>query len=79
MPFRNYAVNPGDIEAMCTTFHLVCQALDLNCDEFNPMTNLVVGKIVELAQSGDINPVHLSDQVLLSLSASERVPPGLPR
>jgi hypothetical protein len=79
MPFRNYAVNPVDIEAMCTTFHLVCQALDLNCDEFNSMTNRVVGKIVELAQSGDINPLHLSDQVLLSLSASERVPLGLPR
>jgi hypothetical protein len=78
MPFRNYAVKPGDIEAMCTTLRMVCEALDL-CDESNPMTNLVVGKIVELAQSGDINPLHLSDQVLLSLSASERVPPGLPR
>jgi hypothetical protein len=72
MPFRNYAVNPGDIEAMCTTLHMVCQALDLDCDEFNPMTNLIVDRIVELARSGDINPLHLSDQVLLSLSASER-------
>jgi hypothetical protein len=79
MPFRNYAVKPGDIEAMCTTLRMVCEALDLECDESNPMTNLVVGKIVQLAQSGDINPLHLSDQVLLSLSASERVPPGLPR
>jgi hypothetical protein len=57
---------------MRTTLHMVCEALDLNCDEFSPMTNLVVGKIVELAQAGDINPLHLSDQVLLSLSASER-------
>jgi hypothetical protein len=41
------------MEAMCTTFHLVCQALDLNCDEFNPMTNLVVSKI-------GLHPVRLT-------------------
>jgi hypothetical protein len=72
MPFRNYAVNPGDIEAMRTTLRMVSEALDLKCDEFDPMTDLVIGKIVELARPGDINPLHLSDQVLLSLSASER-------
>jgi hypothetical protein len=77
MPFRNYVVNPGDIGAMSTTFRMVCDALDLKCDEFDPMTNLVVGKIVELARAGEINPLHLSDRVLLSLSASEKAPPKI--
>jgi hypothetical protein len=60
---------------MSTTFRLVCDALDLKCDEFDPMTNLVVGKIMELARAGEINPLHLSDRVLLSLSASAKAPP----
>jgi hypothetical protein len=73
MPFGNYVVNPGDIGAMSTMFRMVCDALDLKCDEFDPMTNLVVDKIVELARAGEINPLHLSDRVLLSLSARKRL------
>jgi hypothetical protein len=53
MPFRNYSVSPDLMEAMRTAFYRVCEVLQLSCDVEDPLTEVVVSKIVELAKAGD--------------------------
>jgi hypothetical protein len=67
MPFSKYDVPPAQIEAMRSAFHRVCDALQLNCGVEDPVTELVVLKIVELAKTGEDNPDQLCAAVLAEL------------
>jgi hypothetical protein len=56
MPFSKHNIDPEYIEAMRAAFHRVCDALQLNCHADDPMTEIVVMKIVELANAGELDP-----------------------
>jgi hypothetical protein len=71
MPFSKHVIRPEHIEAMRLAFQKVCEALELECKPGEPMTELVVTKIIEHAKAGEIDPERLCRQVLLELS-----PPG---
>jgi hypothetical protein len=73
MPFRNYNVDPEHIEAMRAAFRRVCDVLQLNGNTEDPLTELVVLKIVELAKAGELDPERLCIDVLAEL---ETPPPS---
>jgi hypothetical protein len=50
MPFLQYDVDPAHIEAMRTAFHIVCDSLQLKCDGGDPITEIIVTKIIALAR-----------------------------
>jgi hypothetical protein len=64
MPFSNHAVNA---EAMRSALQKVCQALGLNCAAEDPMTELVISKIVALTEAGETDPDCLCTRVLAEL------------
>jgi hypothetical protein len=70
MPFRNYSVSPDLMEAMRAAFHRVCEVLQLSCDVEDPLTEVVVTKIVELAKAGERDPDILCGKVLVDLTTS---------
>jgi hypothetical protein len=45
----------------------VCDALQLSCDANDPMTEMIVMKIVELARAGELDPDRLCSRALLEL------------
>jgi hypothetical protein len=67
MPFRNYNVDPDHIEAMRAAFARVCDVLQLNGNTEDPLTELVVLKIVKLAEAGEADPGRLCIDVLAEL------------
>ena len=67
MPFSKYDVPPAQIEAMRAAFNRVCEVLQLNCGVEDPMTEIVVLKIVELAKAGEVDPERLCAGVLAKL------------
>jgi hypothetical protein len=74
MPFSKFDVDP-DIESMRTAFRLVCDALQLDCRADDPMTEIVVMKVVELAKAGERDPERLCIAVLADLQLP---PAGVP-
>ena len=54
MPFSKHVIRPEHIEAMRLAFQKVCEALELECKPGEPMTELVVTKIIEHAKAGEI-------------------------
>jgi hypothetical protein len=52
------------MEAMREAFHRVCNILQLSCDREDPLTEIVVTKIVELAKVGERDPEVLCSKVL---------------
>jgi hypothetical protein len=72
MPFSKYDIDPEYIEAMRAAFHRVCDVLQLDGDREDPMTEIVVTKIVELAKAGELDPEQLCIGTLAALAASER-------
>jgi hypothetical protein len=64
MPFSKYDITPEHIEAMRAAFYKVCDALLLNGDVDDPMTGVVVDKIVALAKAGEHNADRLAKHVL---------------
>jgi hypothetical protein len=42
---------------MRSAFRKVCDALRLSCDANDPMTDLIVMKIIDLAKAGEIDSV----------------------
>ena len=67
MPFSKHQVDPAHIEAMRSAFQKVCDALQLKCELDDPMTEIVVNKIVAAAKAGEHDPDHLSSLVLADL------------
>jgi hypothetical protein len=68
MPFSKCVVDPAHIETMRSAFRKVCDALQLNCDPSDPMTEIIVMKIVEIAKGGELDPDRLCNRVLLELA-----------
>jgi hypothetical protein len=67
MPFSKYDVDPDHIEAMRSAFKRVCDTLQLDCDADDPMTEIVVSRIVELAKAGEHDPERLCIGLLAEL------------
>jgi hypothetical protein len=55
MPFSKHYVEPEHIEAMRCAFKRVCDALMLKCGVDDPMTEIIVNKIVALGKAGDVH------------------------
>jgi hypothetical protein len=49
MPFTNYTIDPEQIEALRSAFKKVCLELGLNCEAGDPMTEIIVETIVDIA------------------------------
>jgi hypothetical protein len=64
MPFSKLQLDPEHIEAMHDAFRRVCDILQLSCDREDPLTEIVVLKIMELAKSGQRDPEILCIDVL---------------
>jgi hypothetical protein len=67
MPFSKYTVDPEHIEAMRAAFRRVCDILQLDCGHEDPMTEIVVMKIVNLAKAGELDPEQICIDVLAEL------------
>jgi hypothetical protein len=67
MPFSQYQIDPAHIEAMRSAFKKVCEALMLRCDKDDPMTEVIVAKIVTLAKTGEHDADRLAAYVLADL------------
>ena len=74
MPFSRYNAdfNADLMEVMREAFHRVCHILQLSCDREDPLTELVVTKIVELAKAGEREPEILCIDVLAQLETPAR-------
>jgi hypothetical protein len=87
MPFSKHNIDPEHIEAMRAAFHRVCDILHLNCNADDPMTEIVVMKIVELAKAGELDCERLCLAVMADLddvsqagaAAGTPPPPPCPR
>jgi hypothetical protein len=75
MPFSKY-IEHEHIEAMRAAFHKVCDALLLNVDVDDPMTEVVVDKIVALAKAGEHDADRLAEHVLNDLIDDGLPPPS---
>jgi hypothetical protein len=67
MPFSKHIVDPAHIEIMRTAFQKVCAALQLDCKPGEPLTDVIVAKIIEHANAGEINPDRLCSLVVSEL------------
>ncbi len=76
MPFSKYDIKPEHIEAMRAAFYKVCDVLLLNGDADDPMTGVVVDKIVALAKAGEHNADRLAERVLDDLIDNSLPPPS---
>jgi hypothetical protein len=72
MPFSKLHLDPEHIEAMRAAFNRVCEVPQLECDREDPLTELVVLKILERAKAGERDPQSLSFDVLAELGHSSR-------
>jgi hypothetical protein len=66
MPFSKYDIDPEHIEAMRAAFYRVCGILQLDGDPDDAETEIVVMKIVELANL-ELDPEGLCIAVLAAL------------
>jgi hypothetical protein len=66
MPFSKY-LKHDHIEAMRAAFHKVCDALLLNGDVDDPMTEIIVTKIVALVNAGEHDADRMAEHVLNDL------------
>ena len=67
MPFSRYQVGPRHFEAMHAAFYKVCDALLLKGDVDDPMTVIIVDKIMALAKGAEYDPDRLAALVLNDL------------
>jgi hypothetical protein len=67
MPFSKYTCEPDLMDAMRAAFYRVCDVLQLSCDREDPLTEVVVTKIVDLAKKGERDPEKLCFTVLAEL------------
>jgi hypothetical protein len=67
--FSKLQLDSEHIEAMHDAFQRVCDILQLSCDREDPLTEVVVLKIIELAKAGERDPDLLCIDVLAALEA----------
>jgi hypothetical protein len=72
------AFDPDAVKAMTTAFDEARKSLQL-VDRHDPLNEMVARKIIELAASGERDPVRLRDLVLTSLGGRTSVEAGDPR
>jgi hypothetical protein len=69
MPFSQHqAVDPALMVEMRTAFQKVCEALLLKGDRDDPMTDIIVNKIVAAAKAGEHDGDRLAAGVLNDLA-----------
>jgi hypothetical protein len=76
MPFSKHQIEPAHIEAMRSAFQKACDALLLKCDVDDPMTEIIVNKIVALAKAGEHDADRLAEHVLNDLVDDGLPPPS---
>jgi hypothetical protein len=69
MPFSNYTIDPQQIETLRSAFKKVCLELGLNCEAGDPMTEIIVEKIMDIAKTGETDPDRICSLVLADTSA----------
>jgi hypothetical protein len=81
MPFSEYTCEPDLMKAMRAAFYRVCDVLQLSCDREDPLTEVVVTKIVDLAKKGERDPEKLCFTVLaeLDMPLQEAIPRSSPK
>jgi hypothetical protein len=67
LPFSKHHIDPVHIEAMRSAFQKVCDVLQLKCEVGDPMTEIIVNKIVAAANGGEHDPDRLTGLVLADL------------
>jgi hypothetical protein len=65
---EDHTLEPQLTDAMQQAFRKTCHVLQLKADANDPLTELVVAKIIELAKAGEIDPERLCSLVLISIS-----------
>jgi hypothetical protein len=80
MPFSPLDLDPEQIETLRAAFNRVCDVLQLSCNVEDPLTEVVVMKIVELAKAGERDPDNLCFAVLadLDMPLQNAIPRGSP-
>jgi hypothetical protein len=73
MPFSKHCVEPERMDAMRAAFYKVCDALLLKGDVEDPITEVIVNKIVALAKTGEHDADRLAELVLNDLVDDGRV------
>jgi hypothetical protein len=68
MPFSLQNIDSAHIEAMRAAFQKVCDELLLKCDAGDPMTEIIVAKIVALTKAGEHDADRLAARVLNDLA-----------
>jgi hypothetical protein len=68
MPAFDDHIDPAHIETIRTAFYEVCDALQLRCDKDDPMTEIIVSKIIALATAGEHDADRLAMRVLNDLA-----------
>jgi hypothetical protein len=64
MPFSRHRVEPEHEEAMQKAFYRVCDALLLKGNVDDPITGVIVNKLVALAKAGEYDADRLAELVL---------------
>jgi hypothetical protein len=67
MPFTGRPIDPNDLDLMRAAFNNVCDRLELECRREDPLTELVVDAIIDIAAAGERDPDRLCDGVLVRL------------
>ena len=68
MPFSKYHVEPEQMEAIRAAFYRVCDALLLKGDVDDPITEIIVNKIIALSKTGEHDADRLAELVLSDLT-----------
>jgi hypothetical protein len=72
MPFSRYQIDPEHFEAVRSAFYKVCDALLLKGDADDPMTEIIVGKIMALAKADKHDADRLAELVLNDLADDDQ-------
>jgi hypothetical protein len=67
MPFKKYVADPEHIEVMRAAFQKVCDKLGLSCGADDPMTEIIVNKLIALSKEGERDSDELTRRVLAEL------------
>jgi hypothetical protein len=65
---QNSAFDPDTVKLLATAFDEACRALGL-AERTDPLRDTVARKIIEIAQTGERDPVRLCDKTLEALRA----------
>jgi hypothetical protein len=75
MPFSKHYI-PQHMEAMRSAYYKVCDALLLKDDVDDPMSEVIVNRIVALTMAGEHDPDRLAETVLDDLIDEGAPPPS---